>query len=121
MGNRTSTISKMYRVGEDDEVKVTVVIGSGQPGGWALSIDGKLLASGEGEEMTVALGTGRELCLLELRIDYVLHDRRWEHDRLMATAIIQGGKDKLCIVHEQSGEPGDSATYTTLIQFILGM
>lgn len=117
MGNRTSTLSKLYRVKDDEEVEVVNAIGAGQPGGWAMSLDGELIAHSEDEEKK-SLGMGADLLYRELRVEFVVHDRRWEHDRLTATTLITGGEKKLEIIHDQKGEPGDSATYTTLVQFV---
>ena len=119
MGNRTSTLSRRYRVVDDVEVKVTNMVGSGQPGGWAMSLDGEFLDQGD-DRKTVVVGKGADLLYRELRVEFVLHDRRWEHNRLTATSVLTGGENEepLTISHEQAGEPGDSATYTTLVQFV---
>lgn len=117
MGNRTSTQSKAYQVKDDAEVKVTNAVGSGQPGGFAMALDGKLVAHGE-KEVTITLGKGADLLYCELRIEFVIHDRRWEHNRLTATTVVTGGNKKLEIIHDQKGESGDSATYTTLVHFV---
>ena len=117
MSNRTSTLSKLYQVKDDKEVTVTNAVGAGQPGGWAMSLDGKLIAHSD-DEITTKLGKGADLLYRELRIEFVIHDRRWEHDRLTVTTILKGGQKKLEISHDQKGEPGDSATYTTLVQFV---
>lgn len=119
MGNRTSTKSKRYRIKDDTaEIKVTNVVGAGQPGGWSMSLDGIFLAQST-EEKTSSVGIGADLVFTELRIEFVLHDMQWQHDRLTATTIVTGGGgDKLEITHEQQGERGDSATYTTLVQFV---
>lgn len=118
MANRTSTVSKRYRIADNEEVTVTIVIGAGQPGGWALALDDKYVESGEGDEKTVELGKGKDVLFKELRIDFVIHDRRWEHDRLIATTIVTCGEAILEITHDKDGDQGDSATYTTLVQFI---
>jgi hypothetical protein len=117
MGNRTGTISRRYRIRDDDAITVTVVVGAGQPGGWSVSLDNRFLAEHD-REKTIKLGKGIDLLYRELRIEIVLHDRRWEHDRLIASVRIAGGPEELRIVHEQPGEPGDSATYTVLVQFV---
>lgn len=117
MGNRTSTQSRLYRVKDDEEVEVTNAVGAGQPGGWAMSLDGQLIAHSD-DEQTKSLGKGADLLFRELRVEFVVHDRRWEHDRLTVTTILSGGEKKLEIIHDQKGEPGDSATYTTLVQFV---
>ena len=117
MGNRTGTLSRRYRVKDEDEIKVSNTVGAGQPGGWAMSLDGKFIAQSDGEG-SVSIGKGEDLLYLELRIEFVIQDRRWEHDRLIATTVVSGAEDKLEIVHEQKGDPGDSATYTTLVQFV---
>lgn len=117
MSNRTGTISKRYRVKDDADITVTAVVGAGQPGGWSLSLDGKPLGKHDGEK-TVVLGKGLDLLYRELRIEFVAHDRRFEHDRLIASAVLRGGHEELSLTHDPKGEPGDTATYTFLVQFI---
>ena len=79
--------------------------------------NGQLIAHSD-DEQTKSLGKGADLLFRELRVEFVVHDRRWEHDRLTVTTILSGGEKKLEIIHDQKGEPGDSATYTTLVQFV---
>lgn len=117
MGNRTATISKQYRVAHDADISVTLLVGAGQPGGWSLALDNTSLGQGVGEK-TVVLGKGRELLYRELRLEYVIHDRRGEHNRSIATAILRGGEGEMAISHDKDGESGDSATYTILVQFV---
>lgn len=117
MGNRTGTISKRYRVKHDADIHVTPVVGAGQPGGWSLALDNQPIAEGVGEK-TVTLGKGADLVYRELRVEFVIHDQRAEHDRLIATILIRGGDEDMTLVHEEDGAAGDSATYTILVQFV---
>jgi hypothetical protein len=118
MGHRSSTLTRDYTVKSDVEITVTNVVGQEQPGSWSMTLDGEVLASGSGQQ-TITVGIGGDLAFRELRVYFVIQEHSRQHQRLTATTIVTGGEETIEITHEQQGETGDSATYTTLVQFVL--
>ena len=110
----TEVKSQAARVDGPDEVRVKVVIGNGQAGGWAIQVGPKLLKGDDAEDHPI--GTGPQVRAARVvQVSTVVRDIRPETDRLSATVTLSAnGSPPSTIAHARDGAPGDAAEFTSI-------
>ena len=107
-----------YKVNSNSNVKVRVLIGDAQQGGWAVGFGTDDIKKGTDPD-AISVGTGKEVKGRTLQVVATVVDVRPETNRLSTTVIISGGPGGDLKVPQSydDGANGDCAILTTLVDF----
>jgi hypothetical protein len=107
-----------YLVEPVSQLTAKVTIGDAQSGGWAIGFDDTHVKKGSGED-PVPVGSGRDVKGKLLQIVVTVVDVRPETNHLSCTVTIAGGPSGPVEVEQayDEGGDGDTAIFTTLVQF----
>src|SRR5215510_3878546 len=106
MSVHASANSLLYKVNDDSQVTVHVVIGDAQGGGWVIAWDSaQVIRKGSAAEV-VTVGQGKDIRAKTLQIVATAIDIRQETNRLSSTITISGGPEGEKTLVHQYGDGG---------------
>jgi hypothetical protein len=108
-----------YKVEPASAIEVTVAIGDGQTGGWAIGFGAGDVQKGSGNA-PVRIGAGGAIKGRTLQVVATVVDVRPETNRLSAIVTVSGGPAAAVTVVQSydAGSDGDVAILTTLVDFV---
>jgi hypothetical protein len=119
MSIHVSVDSLVYSTTDESHVQVRVMIGDAQGGGWVVCWDADNIIQKGSDSVPVSIGVGKDIRNKVLQIIATVVDIRPETNRLSSTATISGGVGgpKTLVHTHDDGAEGDSAIFTTMVQF----